>query len=136
MAQTSFVDRFIYPKDKQDPQNHLKGKFFVWSTLLFFLLCLSAIVYFPISQPQQIGEHKILFIFNIIFTLSILGLLWIYKKYGGRLIMVNIITGFGFLGSWAAYEGGGIYAPDNMWGLLISAWVFLVANRKSGIFWM
>lgn len=50
--------------------------------------------------------------------------------------MVNIITLLGFLGSFAAYKGGGIYAPDNMWGFLISAWVFLVANRLSGIIWM
>jgi serine phosphatase RsbU (regulator of sigma subunit) len=136
MAETAFVDNFIYYKDKKDPQNHLKGKFFVWSTLLFFFLCLSAIVYYPITQPALLREQILLFVFNIIFTAGILALILIYKKYGGRVIMVNIITGFGFLGSFAAYNGGGIFAPDNMWGFLISSWVFLVANRISGIVWM
>lgn len=136
MAQTSFVDKFIYPKDKQDPQTHLKGRFFVWSTILFFVLCASSIVYFPIAQPEETSEQMGMLLFNISFTIGVLGLLFVYRKFGGRIVMVNIITAFGFLGSFAAFNGGGIYAPDNMWGFLISAWVFLVANRVSGIVWM
>jgi hypothetical protein len=136
MTGTSFIDKLIYQKDKENPQTYLKGQFFVWSTLLFFVLCFSSIIYYPLAAPHQIGPQIPLFIFNVIFTAGILALLWVYKKYGGRVIMVNIMTSLGFLGSFAALEGGGIYAPDNMWGFLISAWVFLVANRISGIIWM
>jgi serine phosphatase RsbU (regulator of sigma subunit) len=136
MAQTTFVDKFIYPKDKEDPQNRLKGQFFVWSTWILFFLCIVSTIYYPLAQPQMIEDQQLLFVFNIIFTIGILALLFIYKRYGGRVLMVNIITGLGFLGSLVTYEAGGIYAPDNMWGFLIAAWVFLVANRLSGIVWM
>ena len=67
----------------------------------------------------------------------IFGLLIVYKKFGGRIILVNIIALFGIGGNPGIYEyGGGIYAPDNIWGVIVAAWVFLVADRISGIFWM
>ncbi len=136
MAKTSYIDKYVYYKDKESPENLLKGRFFVWSTLIFFLLCLFAIPYYAVAQPAQLQSQPLLFAFNILTMICILVLILVYRKFGGRVLIVNILTAFGYLSSWAAYENGGIYAPDNMWGLIISCWVFLVANKKSGVIWM
>ncbi len=136
MSLSSFIESLIYPKDKENAENHLKGRFFVGSFIVFLLLCASSLLYYPIAEPEAIGTQPVLFTFNAILCSLMVGLVWLYKKRGGRIIIVNIITFFGFLGSFGVLEGGGIYSPDNIWGAIISAWVFLVANRISGIIWM
>lgn len=136
MAESSFVDKFIYIKDRESQENYLKGKFFVYSTILFFLLCFSAIPYFTIVHPEEIDIHPEMLIFNCIGLVAILLIFLVYRKMGKRVLLVNIITFFGWAGNFGTFEfGGGIYATDNMWGIVISAWVFLVANRISGIVW-
>ena len=64
-------------------------------------------------------------------------MIYIYKKWGGRIALVNVVAFFGIGSIPSLYQyGGGIYAPDNVWGIVIASWVFLVANRISGYFWM
>lgn len=136
MTINAFIDGLIYPKDKVSIENQMKGRFFVASMLLFIFLILCALLYFPIYAPDQVYNQPILYVFNSIMVIVSIGLLFLYKKKGGRVLITNIITFFGYVGSFGVLEGAGIYAPDNMWGAIISVWVFLVANRVSGIFWM
>jgi serine phosphatase RsbU (regulator of sigma subunit) len=136
MALSGFVDKLIYHKDKENPETYQKGKYFVYTTLLFFLLCFSAIPYFGFVQPEEINAHPEFLVMNVICLFLIGILLAIYRKYGQRVLFVNVITFMGWAGNYGTYHTtGGIFSPDNMWGIIISSWVFLVANKKSGIFW-
>ncbi|MCE3260896.1 MAG: rsbU 5 [Bacteroidetes bacterium] len=136
MSLSGIIDKLIYKKDKENLQTYLKGKFFVYSTLMFFLLCLSAIPYYAIVKPEEINEHPEFFVTNLIILAITIGLIAVYKRAGGRVLLVNILTFFGWVGNYGTYETtGGIFSPDNLWGILISSWVFLVANKKSGFFW-
>ncbi|MBP7808427.1 MAG: SpoIIE family protein phosphatase [Bacteroidia bacterium] len=136
MATSALVDKFIYFKDKESSENYLKGKFFVYSTFLFFLLCFSAIPYYALVNPKEINEHPELFVFNLIGLVAVFSFFWIYKKWGKRILLVNIMTFFGWAGNFGTFETtGGIFSADNIWGIIISAWVFLVADKISGIFW-
>jgi serine phosphatase RsbU (regulator of sigma subunit) len=130
------VDGLIFHKDKQDPESVMRGKFFVGSTLFFFFFVIASIPYFIFLLPEELQEHPEMFYANLIFSPLILLTLYLYKRFGWRIILVNIITVLGFTSNIGTYENGGIYSPDNMWGIIISAWVFLVADRKSGYFWM
>ncbi len=133
----TFITKLIYQKDKADPEKFEKGKFFVGSTILFILLCLTSIPYYGIFFPEEITKHPDLFLVNIIGAFFIFALLFIYRKFGGRIFIVNAITFLGYAGNYGTYSfNGGIFSPDNMWGIIISCWVFLVANRLSGFIWM
>lgn len=135
MSQNLFVDKFIFEEDKNDRETYLKGKFFVYSTLVFSLLCFASVPFIIVFKREEIEKHPDIFISNIIISIATLGLILYYKRYGRRVLLVNFLTFLGWTSTFPLYEASGIYAPDNIWGILISAWVFLVANKKSGIFW-
>lgn len=131
------VNYFINPKDAADPERIMKGTYFIASTIVFFVLLVTSIPYFFIATPNAIDEQPEVVIANMFFIVLALLSLFIYKKYGGRIIMVNLLTAMGFMSNYGTYyTTGGIWASDLVWGLIISAWVFLVADRISGTFWM
>ena len=131
------IDNLIYRKDREDPEKYMKGKFFIGSTFVFALLCIISVPYILVVMPAEIEKHPELFYANLVGIALIILLFIIYKKFGGRIVIANIIALFGVGGNQGIYEyGGGIYAPDNIWGVIVAAWVFLVADRISGIFWM
>jgi serine phosphatase RsbU (regulator of sigma subunit) len=133
----STIDKLIYEKDKQDPETYMKGRFFVGSTIVFFILSILSVPYFLIYLPNENAKHPEMFLFNLIFIACIGLFLWGYKKFGGRVFLVNIIALFGFGSNSGTYDfNGGIYSSDLVWGIIISAWIFLVANKWSGYFWM
>ena len=131
------VDKLIYPKDREDAEAYMKAKFFVGSTIIFVWLCILSIPYFLLVNPEEVAKHPELFYSSIVGTAIISIILFIYKKFGGRVIIVNIIMLFGIGGNPGIYAyNGGIFSPDNIWGIVMSAWVFLVASRSSGYLWM
>jgi serine phosphatase RsbU (regulator of sigma subunit) len=130
------VDSYIYHKDRESPELLLKGRFFVYSVTMFFVLCFSAFPYFAISDPGEFGRHPEYFWSNVIMLAMIVAFLLYYRARGHRVLLVDIITFFGWLSTFGTYETtGGIYSPDNIWGIIISGWVFLVGNKRSGVFW-
>jgi serine phosphatase RsbU (regulator of sigma subunit) len=131
-----YIDRLIYHKDRESPELKLKGRFFIYSTLVFFLLCFVTVPYFIFVRPEEVSKHPAFFVSNLVMLLLVLLVIFFYKKFGRRVLLVNLITILGWSGNIATYETtGGIFSPDNMWGIFISSWVFLVANRRSGTFW-
>lgn len=133
----SIINKFIYHKDKLDPETSLKASFFIGSSFVFFLLCLLSIPYFLILIPEEVEKNPEMFYANFFGAFFTLALLFVYRRFGGRIIIVNLITLFGYGGNPGTYQlNGGIYSPDCIWGIIISAWVFLVANRLSGFIWM
>lgn len=124
-------------KDASDPERRIQGRYFIASTFIFFLLSLVAIPYFFIVAPEEAKAHPEVAFSNGFFMLLIISTLFIYKKWGGRIILVNVMTALGYTSNYQTYTmNGGIWSVDLVWGLIISAWVFLVADRWSGTVWM
>ncbi len=131
------IKYFTNPKDAADPEKAMQARYFVVSVWIFFLLAFVSIPYFYVVAPEQAAEHPEVVVANLFFILVIAAVPFIYRKYGGRVVLVNIITTIGYTSNYQTYEmNGGIWSSDLLWGLIISAWVFLVANRVSGIVWM
>ena len=131
------LNKFIYSKDKENPETLMKGKFFLASTFLFILMCAASIPYFIFYMPGEIINNPEVFYFNLILIILFIFFFPIYKRFGGRVLLINILTFFGWLGNITTYNvNGGIFSADCLWGIIISSWVFLVANKASGYFWM
>lgn len=131
------ITYFTNPKDAQDPERLMQARYFVASTWLFQLLALISIPYYWFAAPEQIDQQAEILASNIFFIALIAFSLFAYRKWGGRVLWVNIVTAFGYGSNWQTYlSNGGIWSSDLVWGLIISAWVFLVANRWSGTIWM
>ncbi len=134
---TRLVNYFTYSKDSTDPEKAMQGKYFIVSTMIFFGMALLSVPYFFFVVPNEFKEHPEVVYANFFFIFLIIGLMFVYKRYGGRVVIVNIITVMGFGSNMGTYQStGGIWSSDLIWGLIISSWVFLVANRWSGLFWM
>ena len=54
MSQNLFVDKFIFEEDKNDRETYLKGKFFVYSTLVFSLLCFASVPFIIVFKREEI----------------------------------------------------------------------------------
>lgn len=131
------IKYFVNPTDAADPERSMKGVYFVASTFVFFILLLTSIPYFFLVATNALSEQPEVVIANMFFIVLALASLFIYRKFGGRIIMVNLLTVMGFMSNYGTYyTTGGIWASDLVWGLIISAWVFLVADRISGTIWM
>jgi serine phosphatase RsbU (regulator of sigma subunit) len=131
------VTFFVNPKDAADPEKAMQARYFVVSVWLFFLLAFISIPYFYFAAPEALELHPEIAVANAFFVALIASVPFIYRKFGGRVLLVNILTAMGYTSNYQTYEmNGGIWSSDLLWGLVISAWVFLVANRISGIIWM
>lgn len=131
------VTYFINPKDAVDPEKEMQARYFIISTLIFFFFTLTSVPYFLLIDTASVREQPEIVFANFCFVLITGGILFVYKRFGGRVLLVNIITLMGYSSNYGTYQTtGGIWASDLVWGLIISAWVFLVANRFSGTIWM
>ncbi|HEY0030954.1 MAG TPA: SpoIIE family protein phosphatase [Bacteroidia bacterium] len=130
------TERFIFNKDIENPETHMKAKFFVGSLFFFMIMCLVSVPYCLVVLPSGAASRNML-LANMGFVILLICAFPVYKKYGGRVLLVNITTLLGYMGNAATYEAsGGIFSVDCVWGIIISSWVFLVANKASGYFWM
>jgi serine phosphatase RsbU (regulator of sigma subunit) len=133
MSLSSTIDYFINTQDKLDPEKYRKGKFFIISFALFTLFALTAQVYLTFFDTNYDTEVVAL---NGVFCLILIGMFFIYRKWNLRIWIVNISTVFGYMSNQQTYEhSGGIFSSDLVNGIVMCAWIFLVANRASGIFW-
>lgn len=131
----SFIDRLVYSGDKENPDTFRKGRFFLVSTFLFILLCLSGFLYMTGNMKAE-NFSWVSFIAIIAMFIVAVALFLLYRSIGRRVIWVNVIMLAGYATNMGTYEQtGGIYSPDNLWGIIISAWAFLVADKRTGIFW-
>jgi hypothetical protein len=132
-----FADRFVYEGDKITPDNYRKGRFFIFSTALFFLLATSGTLsVLTLAEDNSLSASTSASIINICGVVALLLMFFLYRKLGKRILWVNLISLFGWLTNIGVYDvTGGIYSPDNLWGIVISAWIFLVADKISGIIW-
>ncbi len=132
-----FVAHFLNPKDALDPEKKMQGRYFILSTFLFFLLTFIAVPYYVFLVPAQLADNQGIFWSNIAFSAAIFSLLYVYKKWGLRILLVNVMTVMGYTSNYQTYLfGGGLWSTDLLWGIVISAWVFLVADRWSGTIWI
>jgi serine phosphatase RsbU (regulator of sigma subunit) len=131
-----FTERFIYHKDKNDPDAHMQGRYFVWSNMAMFLVCLSVIPYY-FAAPEVFSENPTALYANIFFLFLIGCIVLIYSKWGGRILWVNltILLGVGAIDD-IYHKTGGIWSSDNIWAITMAAWAFLVAGRTTGLIWM
>jgi serine phosphatase RsbU (regulator of sigma subunit) len=131
------IKYFLFPGDSLDPEKEMKAKYFLVSTFVFTLLITISFPYFFFVVPQELEKHPEIAISNIVFFFLLIAMLFIYRKFGGRILIVNIITFIGYGSNYGTYEtNGGIWSSDHVWGFIISAWVFLVADMLSGLVWM
>lgn len=128
-----YIDRFINEKERSDPDNFRKGRFFIFSVYLLLVLMTFVTPFLILSVPSQM-------IFTLVFNTIVLILLTlvilVYKKFGKRILLANFITALLTVPFFATYdENGGIFSSDNIICILIGAWSFLVADKKSGVIW-
>ncbi|MBP9069436.1 MAG: SpoIIE family protein phosphatase [Bacteroidia bacterium] len=133
MSISSTIDYFVNPKDKLDPEKYRKGRFFIISFAIFFVFALVGQFYVMFGNVKY---DTGLIIGNAIFCVMLLCMFFIYKKWNQRILLVNISALMGYTSNFQTYEiSGGIYSSDLVNGIVICAWLFLVANRWTGIFW-
>ncbi len=135
MSIKSLIEYFVNPKDKLHPDNYRKGKFFIVSTFIFFLFAFAGEFYVLLSD---IPKEDVLSaaIGNGILCAFVIATFFIYKNFGKRILLVNIITIMGYMSNIGTYDfSGGIYSSDLATGIVICSWIFLVADKVSGIFW-
>jgi len=126
------IDKLINFKDKQNPETNRKGKFFVASFSIFIILGLLYSSYSFVFNPQLVIGN----IMNVAFLILLFVLLYLYQKFQIRVLIVNIWTFLMFSVLYDTYQsGGGIFSLDNIWCVIFPCWVFLVANKASGILW-
>src|ERR1051326_463193 len=129
-----YIDRFIYPLDKENPDNFRKGRFFLYSVYIIAFLILATTPTLIATTPGS--ERNVIYTMNLILLLTLFSFLFIYKKYGKRILLVNILsTSFCLPMIETYHKTGGIYSSDNLNVLVSAAWIFLVADRRSGIAW-
>ena len=132
MCLNSTIEYFINPLDKLHPETNRKGRFFVISYFIFFLFCLLAEFWILATGFGDLG----MLIGNTVLTIMMAASFFIYKKYGKRILLVNILAVMGYTSNFGTYDiSGGIYSSDLVNGIVICAWIFLVANKRSGQIW-
>lgn len=133
MGLASTIDYFVNSKDKLDPEKYRKGRFFVISFAIFFCFALLGQFYVMFGTVKY---DSALVIGNAIFCFLLLAMFFIYRKWNLRVFLVNISAFMGYTSNWQTYEiSGGIYSSDLVNGIVICAWLYLVANRWTGIVW-
>lgn len=131
----SLLLRWIYEGDRKSPDDLRKGKFFVVSMLLFTVMVVFGLMFIAATAGLNVFSEYAFWL-NIMVMPFVFSVFFIYRKWGKRILLVNIVTVFGFFTNLGIYQSsGGIYTPENLWGIIISAWVFLVADKKSGFIW-
>lgn len=136
MKKFSFnIDRFIYEQDKLHVDTYHKGKFFISIQAVFLILNVISLPYYfseeNIALPISL---KVIYIATVLVLASVF---YIYPRYGYRVLFVNIHSIFGSASAMYStyYLSGGIFSPDLSFSTAITIYVFLVADRLSGIFW-
>lgn len=126
-----FIEWFIHGRDRLDPDSYRRAQFFVISFLIFFAGCFLGQIFIILGNfPMDIV------IGNGIMTVLIPTALFLYRRFGGRIVIVNVVSVMGYMSNVGTYDfSGGIYSSDLASGIIISAWIYLVANRISGLFW-
>ncbi|MEW6469907.1 MAG: SpoIIE family protein phosphatase [Bacteroidota bacterium] len=126
------VDRLISKKDKENPDSYRKGMLFIYS--MFALLGI-IVISLPYIAMTGFGDSEMLY-GNIFLAAIITVLVGVYTNYGYRVLIVNLINVFGHMSSIGTYDiTGGIFSPDYYFGFIMCAWIFLVGNKSSGLFW-
>jgi serine phosphatase RsbU (regulator of sigma subunit) len=126
------IDYLVNPKDKQTAETHRKGRFFVISYLLFSLVVFLGQAYLMVTGFG--GDTA--FYGNLVLCVVIILTFFLYRYFGQRVLLVNVITVMGYMSNYTTYmDSGGIYSSDLVTGIVVCSWVFLVANKKSGLFW-
>lgn len=130
----AITDRFIYSGDKLDTESRRKGAFFIITIYIFLFVTLFYLAYLAFYVPDILKDATY---YGNFFFCGLLGsLIFIYKYFGRRVILVNIMAVLTYFSAAATYEGsGGVYSLDLMWYALIPAWFFLVGNKQTGLFW-
>jgi serine phosphatase RsbU (regulator of sigma subunit) len=128
----SFLLQFISEKDRQHPDDYRRGELFIYSMFFFLLLIISCLPYFFIT-----GYGGPIMLWANIASLGVIAItVWLYKKFGHRLLLVNIFIFLGHSSMLGTYDtGGGVYSVEPYFGLVMCAWIFLVGGKKSGLAW-
>lgn len=129
------VDRLIYAGDKANPDTYLKGRFFLITQAMFLLMSLLSMPYYLSGDAIDIPPY-VAFSYVLVTLVQASGFI-VYPRFGLRVAFVNahsILASFTSMYS-TYYFSGGLYSPDLAFAPAITIYVFLVANRISGLFW-
>ncbi len=128
-----YIDRFIYPEDKMSPDNLRKGRFFILSAfLILFLMVVTA----PLLVLLVPDEAVFTLVFNGFVVVLLTAMIFAFRKFGKRILFANILAIMLLSPFVQTYQKtGGIYSSDSFIILIIASWIFLVADKKSGIVW-
>jgi|GEM_PF-1223312 len=133
MRFNAFIDKLIFKGDKLLPDTYRKGRFFVLSTLFFIALQVLLLPYFFATVDLSLE----IIVSNFIGLVPVAVAILVYRRYGYRVGLVNMIAALGCIGAniTTYYGTGGIYSSDALWGIVICSWIFLVANKITGYAW-
>ncbi len=128
----SVINYFIHDSDKANSIDLRKAKFFIGTLLLGLFISVLNSVYFLLTWVDQM-----LVLGCLVFLVALLLICFIYKKYGKRVLTVNLFNGFGcpLIVMGAFQYTGGLYSSDLLWLTVFASWAFLVADRLTGYIW-
>ncbi|PLX24260.1 MAG: hypothetical protein C0599_02555 [Salinivirgaceae bacterium] len=124
------LDYFVNKKDKLNPDMERKGRFFVASMLLLVVMAIPYTLYALFESGLSEENFSLVVVLSVVF-----GIVLLYRKFPIRVPLVNFITVIMMSMLYTTFFNGGLFSSDNIWCIVYSCWVFLVANKKSGIFW-
>ncbi len=132
----NFLDRWVFPEYKTDPELLLRGRIIVGLSYFNMLLCFAAqfVLYMTITRhiDQLSLGHSIVLFFLLFYT----GLLFSFRQFGSFFWTGNTLCLASYMGTMLAVYIGGTYpAPLGMVVVLVPVLAFLVPGQKSGLFW-
>jgi len=127
-----YIDRLIFSKDKIHPDSFRKGRFLIYSMLLIAILATTIISVLLLSH--SVSFVVVLPVLPLVFATVLIAVL--YSKFGKRILLANLFAALFNTNVFVIYnETGGIFSSDNINQIVIACWVFLVADKKSGVGW-
>lgn len=130
----AFIDRFVYVKDKENPDTYWKGRFFIISMFIIGVFTVAFLPAFYIDPQSAAVPFTIpLTIASLVILVSVF---FIYPRYGYRNLLVALYSIASTIPSWMAtyYSGGGLYSSDMALSAVMVTFIFLISNRYIGFF--
>ena len=127
-----YIDHFVFSGEKTNPETFRKGRLFVTSIYFILITAILGGIFGFVRQPQLNATNVTTAVSIAVMCVVLL----LYSKSGNRIMFANILCTVFFMAIYGTITPmAGIYASTNVWAIVFSCWMFLIANRTSGLIW-